>query len=527
MNKEITLGSLFDGSGGFPLAAKICGIKPLWASEIEPFPIRVTTKRMPEVAHLGDISLIDGAKIKPVDIITFGSPCQDLSIAGKRDGLDGSKSSLFYEAIRVIKEMRKETGGEYPKYVIWENVPGAFSSNNGEDFKTVLEEITKIKNENIHVPKPRKWQTAGSIVGDGYSICWRVLDAKHFGVPQRRRRIFLVANFTSNSGSEILFEPESMRGDIRAGEETWQKTTRSFRKSLNTTSIPVLNDQGGQRMDVTTGYTATLRARAGNPPFVFENHAQDLRFTGPLKVSATLGANLGTGGNNQPLVVDKPAEAFFDVRFTSGGTKNVRANVYQTDIARTVDTGGNVPDSNQGGVAVVSLQGSMIGREPKNGPKGSGINMVECFTLNATDRHGVCYSTSKNTHHTVASMEETSTLVSSDYKDPPTVSRPYVVRRLTPFECGRLQGFPDDWCDGLETEDPTYKDLKFWRGVFETHRKIVTGARKPKTDKQIISWLKNPYTDSAIYKMWGNGVALPCVVFVLMSIKKYQEYVDK
>ena len=136
--EKLTLGSLFDGSGGFPLGGLLAGITPVWASEIEPFAVRVTSKRLPWMKHYGDISTISGAELEPVDIITFGSPCQDMSIAGKRSGLDGSRSSLFYEAIRIIKEMRCATNGKYPRYCVWENVPGAFSSNGGRDFQSVL-----------------------------------------------------------------------------------------------------------------------------------------------------------------------------------------------------------------------------------------------------------------------------------------------------------------------------------------------------------------------------------------------------
>ena len=152
----MTLGSLFDGSGGFPLGGLLAGITPVWASEIEPFPIRVTTKRLPFMKHYGDISTLDGGKIEPVDIITFGSPCQDMSVAGRRDGLDGSRSSLFYEAIRIIKEMRYATNGKYPRYIVWENVPGAFSSNGGEDFKAVLEAVIDVAEPNTQVPMPEK-----------------------------------------------------------------------------------------------------------------------------------------------------------------------------------------------------------------------------------------------------------------------------------------------------------------------------------------------------------------------------------
>ena len=194
---RLTLGSLFDGSGGFPLGGLLAGITPLWASEIEPFPIRVTTKRLPFVKHLGDISAVDGAEIDPVDIITFGSPCTDMSVAGKRAGLGGQQSCLFYQAIRIVKEMRCATDGKYPRYIVWENVPGAFSSNKGEDFKAVLEAVCSVKGGDIPLPGPPKdkWANAGSIVADGFSLAWRVLDAQFWGIPQRRKRIYLVADF--------------------------------------------------------------------------------------------------------------------------------------------------------------------------------------------------------------------------------------------------------------------------------------------------------------------------------------------
>lgn len=135
VQNNLTLGSLFDGSGGFTLGGLLAGITPVWASEIEPFPIRVTTKRLPFVKHYGDVSKINGAEIEPVDIITFGSPCQGMSQAGKRMGLADPRSSLFLQAIRIIKEMRCATNGRYPRWIVWENVPGAFSSNKGEDFR--------------------------------------------------------------------------------------------------------------------------------------------------------------------------------------------------------------------------------------------------------------------------------------------------------------------------------------------------------------------------------------------------------
>lgn len=161
---KLTLGSLFDGSGGFPLGGLLCGIEPLWASEIEPYPIRVTTKRIPKMKHYGDISTMSGADLPPVDIITFGSPCTDMSVAGKRAGLGGKQSVLFYEAIRIVKEMRCATNSKYPIYIVWENAPGAFSSNKGAGFKAVLDAFIGVICKNAEMPSPengrlaRMWQ---------------------------------------------------------------------------------------------------------------------------------------------------------------------------------------------------------------------------------------------------------------------------------------------------------------------------------------------------------------------------------
>ncbi|MDU6546751.1 DNA (cytosine-5-)-methyltransferase [Anaerococcus vaginalis] len=437
MNKELRLGSLFDGSGGFPLAAIFCGIKPIWSSEVEPFPIRVTEKNLPQVKHLGDIKDIDGSEIEPVDIISFGSPCQDLSIAGKRAGLEGKKSNLFYEAIRVIKEMRCKTNGKYPRYLLWENVPGAFSSNKGEDFRCVLEEITRIKDYTVKLSRPSRWQSAGEILGDDLSLAWRVLDSKYFGVPQRRRRIFLVADLDGGSSREILFEQKSLSGDTSEGCEKGKRNTRAIKESFNKTIC--LNDQGGERMDISEELSGTLRAKAGNPPLVY------------------------------------------DIRQTSENTKNERHNIYECDVSRTIDTSGNTPTRNQGGVAIVE----------------------DIYTM------------SKNSHFTKADKNISSSLVATDYKDPPLVNQK-LVRRLTPKECGRLQGFPDYWCDNLEIENPTDEDLSFWREVFDKDAEIK-GLKKKKTDKQILKWLKNPHTDSAEYKMWGNGIALPCAIYIFKS----------
>ncbi len=685
-DSRLTLGSLFDGSGGFPLGGLLAGIKPLWASEIEPFPIRVTTKRLPSVKHLGDISTVDGAKADPVDIITFGSPCTDMSVAGKRAGLEGRQSCLFYQAIRIVKEMRCATDGKYPRFIVWENVPGAFSSNKGEDFRAVLEAVCSVKGGDIPVSEPPKgkWANAGSIVADGFSLAWRVLDAQFWGVPQRRKRIYLVADFTGGSAGKVLFESEGVSGYSAEGFRAWQGAAGGAADCAGAAGGICLNDQGGQRMGVTDDVACTLRAEAHHPPCVlesagfctehsseargigyeeetsptlragtvpaavmFENHSQDTRYTGPLDAAPTVSSTYGTGGNNQPFVVEPDTPKTLKIRSgCEGGGKgpiiqddksatlscsndqtvfvpfckgyrphykgdapawkggeiantlntfdvgesrcnelvvhaygicsrdsnamksdNPHSGFYEADTSRTLDANGGNPGCNQGGIAVVAVQGSMIGRKDGNGPQGSGVNEDVCFTLDAADRHAVAYPaycTSKNSHFTRAEKELANTLVATDYKDPPVVNDvqtasgknvvgtisasmgskqwlgnqeafsgdyhivepDYIVRRLTPTECARLQGFPDWWCGGLGTEEPTEDELAFWREVFETHRRIAGTSTKPKTDKQIIKWLKNPHSDSAEYKMWGNGVALPNVYFVLSGIVYYAQFPD-
>ncbi len=574
---NLTLGSLFDGSGGFPLAALHCGITPIWSSEIEPFPIRVTTKNLPQVKHLGDIHNIHGDEIAPVDIITFGSPCTNLSVAGKREGLMGEQSILFYEAIRIIKEMRRVTNGKYPRYALWENVPGAFSSNKGQDFKAVLDAFAKIKDETISFPLHTKWTKAGLIVGSDYSICYRTLDARYFGVPQRRKRIFLVADFNGRCAGKILFKPKSVPWNFKESREPWQRATTGSSKGTG---------------DASCELTA------------FENHSQDTRYKELDEVAPTVSATYGLGGNNQPFVVETPKTLKIRSGCEGGGkgalvqdnisatlgcnndqtvfipygicskdsnsmkSDNPHSGFYEADTARTVDANGGNPSCNQGGIAVVALQGSMIGRKDENGPQGNGINENVSFTLNATDKHAVVYAldresfncgsgfarspgitddginstlnsqgpsavavptycSSKASFFTRAEEEVANTLVATDYKDPPLINAPeYIVRRLTPSECARLQGFPDYWCSDLGTENPTEEDIGFWSNVFETHRKAMGKSTKPKSRNQIIKWLQKPHSDSAEYKMWGNGVALPCVIYVLESMAYYTQNED-
>ena len=525
---KLTLGSLFDGSGGFPLGALLAGIQPKWASEIESFPIRVTTKRLPSVKHLGDIHDIDGGEIEPVDIITFGSPCTDLSIAGKRAGLEGRQSCLFFEAVRIIKEMRCATNGKSPRFIVWENVTGAFSSSVGCDFQSVLTEIVRIKEPQApEVPLPEKggWPYADLLLGDGWSLAYRVLDAQGWGVPQRRRRIYLVADFGGACAGQILFDAESVLGHLAPRFASWQGIAGEFADGTGTSgrrvSAGFCTEHSAQSRSIGYAEEKSPTLRAETVPAVFESHGSDARYNGPLEICPTVLRHYGTGGNNQPLVM-KAVQAYGISSFQSNAMRsdNPNSGIYETKTARTVDKNGGNPSCCQGGVAVVTIQGSAIGRQEKHGPQGSGIAENVSFTLNTIDRHAVYAMTTGC--HTQVECEKSPTLMARDSKDPAVVNQPvYAVRRLTPKECGRLQGFPDGWCEGLGTDEPTEEEMAFWRDVFETHRKAMGKAKKPKTDNQIRKWLKNPHSDAAEYKMWGNGVALPCVFYVLSGIAHF------
>ena len=265
----MTLGSLFDGIGGWLLAARHAGVTPIWASEIEPFPCSVTARHFPDVKQLGDITQINPDEIEPVDIICAGSPCQDLSIAGKRKGLNGERSGLFRTAVDLVRRMRLRTGGRDPRFFVWENVPGAFSSNRGMDFRAVLEEIGQTE---IPIPPNGKWANAGLAELPECQISWRVLDAQYWGVPQRRRRIFLIADFAAHDrrAREILFEPEGVQRNPATGEGAREATARG---TADCARIAVYDIQ--QRIDV-------IRKYDGSVP--------------------TLTGRMGTGGHNVPIV---------------------------------------------------------------------------------------------------------------------------------------------------------------------------------------------------------------------------------
>ena len=606
----MTLGSLFDGSGGFPLAGLLCGITPVWASEIEPFPIRVTTKRLPFMKHYGDISQMDGGKIEPVDIITFGSPCTDMSIAGRRSGLEGQQSVLFYQAIRIIKEMRCATNGKYPRYICWENVPGAFSSNGGEDFKAVLEAVIGIVEPGAEVPSPEKnrWPYADIYLGDGWSVAYRTLDAQHWGVPQRRKRIFLVADFAADSAGKVLFESEGVSGYSAEGFRSWQRAAGSPARCSGAAGCVCLNDQGGQRMDLTEEVTSTLRAEAHHPPCVadaagfctehsstsrsigyesekaptlragvvpaalaLENHAIDGRI-GIEKNSTvqTLTSRMGTGGMNVPLLLkvragcegggkgplvqeDKSATLSCNndqtlfipkayglcARYSQAMlSDNPHSGCYEAEKSRTLDANGGNPACNQGGIAVVAFaqnqRNEVRDLNGRSGALSAEPGMKQQTYVLQEDASSYTEAVASPDQQPIYSMTTGNFMqidkglappvMARDFKDPNVVNCGYAVRRLTPMECARLQGFPDWWCADLGTEEPTMQELRYWYEVFETHRRITDSGSKPKTLRQITKWLKDPHTDAAEYKMWGNGVALPCVFFVLAGVRYYAQF---
>lgn len=561
--------SLFDGSGGFPLAASLCGIEPVYASEVEPYPIAVTKSRFPNMKHLGDVSRIKGAEIEPVDIITFGSPCQDMSVAGKRAGLkhtavgdeETTRSGLFMEAIRIIKEMRVKTNGIYPRFAVWENVPGAFSSNRGEDFRLVLEEFIKITEPNAVMPAVPQagWAYADCISGDGWSIAYRVFDAQYWGVPQRRRRIYLVADFRGECARKILFEREGVRGYFTQSRTPWQGIASDAQKCVGTDdrageSKLVLDDQGGQRICVRTdGKSPTLRAEAhGNVPCIINKKTlvYDTRGNGDGETVPTITGDHNNRVTDYTCLVVEPAVRCYDIGEARLRTPSEYIEKTPTLTARCGTGGNNVPG------VVYCLQGNGIDRADTAGCNGKGWRENECYTLNTIDRPAVCYQKvvgslcatdykwvqqqqvgegklivepcpyQKATGPLMANSHPGSYTGQDAYTDmfvvgkekPVAVPVHYIVRRLTPTECARLQGFPDTWGHPDKKENFTDEEYKFWLEVRNAYAKINNKAVKDYTKAQILTWYNKLHTDSAEYKMWGNGIALPNALYVMQGI---------
>lgn len=552
----MTLGSLFDGSGGFPLAGALSGIRPVWAAEVEPYPIAVTRSRFPMMQHLGSVTGVHGDKVQSVDVITFGSPCQDLSVAGKRAGIhDGQRSNLFFEAIRIIKEMRAATNGRYPTFAVWENVPGAFSSNQGEDFRCVLQEFVEIcGNGTVPRPDKGKWKSAGEVVGDGYSVAWRQLDAQYWGVPQRRKRIYLVADFAGGRAGEILFERESLRGHPAACGATRQGAAADAPGSA-----------GGSR-----GIGCL------NPW-----DCQSKRIYQPEGVYPTLPAMDGGGANNQAIMY-----ALDSMSSNSMKSSNPRSGFHEETVAKTLQAGGVAPTCNQGGNSVPGVCYPQVARTLTAEADASpcidrGQNVVclcydargngdgtRCPTLTGDHENRVTDYTAVTVYRSpkigeYAADGTASTMAARDFKSPrdlvvehpPTYGvdcaaldeekthtlqakanggqslnctpsvltsgkppRKYIIRRLTPLECCRLQGFPDGWGFPDHKDRLSDEELAFWQQVRDTSASIAGKQPKKYSAEALTKWYNGLHTDSAEYKMWGNGIALPCAAFVLGGV---------
>lgn len=497
--------------------------------------------------HLGDITKIHGDQIEPVDCITFGSPCQDLSIAGRRAGLAGERSGLFMEAVRIIKEMRSSTDGLYPTFAVWENVPGAFSSNGGEDFRAVLEELARVEQPDASIPRPSgrggRWSKAGAIAGNGWSLAWRQLDAQYWGVPQRRKRIALVADFGGQRAAEILFERTGVSGNPDESIKAWKE-------------VAGLAANGTARNDRVVGQNAyTLKIRGG--------------CAGGRKGALVQTEKVGTLSTLQDQTVFQPVRVTEAIpintqiatRYISMGERTGLGIGEDGDPAYTLQA------NHEHGVCYC-IAGNIIDRSETAGANGSGVKENQSYTLNTVDRPAVAYKVfdargngdgrtcptitgdheNRITDYTAIAVErktfneqsfshykesdKSSTLkakagnigngseslvvektsiavdgyngavtgekaASLTCKNDGSHSGPlvaektirWIVRRLTPVECERLQGYPDD-----------YTNIGDW------------------TDSK---GKKHKYADSPRYKALGNSIALPQWFWLVQKMRPY------
>ena len=418
----MTLGSLFDGIGGWLLAARHAGVTPIWASEIEPFPQSVTARHFPDAKQLGDITQIDPDEIEPVDIVCAGSPCQDLSIAGKRKGLNGERSGLFRTAVDLVRRMRERTAGKYPRFFVWENVPGAFSSNKGADFRAVLEEIGQTE---IPMPPNGKWANAGLVELPQCQIAWRVLDAQYWGVPQRRRRIFLVADFAADGrcAEEILFEQESVSWDTAASAGAGKGTAGGTADCARTS---------GKKYTRAAGFCAGGSA-------------------GVVGYQVECAATLTTRWGGQA-----PTVAIYDMTHADEVMRPVKDGIVPTLNAR-MGTGGNqVPV-----VHAYCIAGNTIDRKIENGGNGKGVLAETAYTLNTVDRHAVAtiYGAKSYSEYEAGKVATLRASGGAYGGGSENLALSYsVVRRLTPTECERLQGLDDGYTEG-GSDTARYKAL--------------------------------------------------------------------
>ena len=490
------MGSLFDGIGGFPYAASFYGIRSLWASEIVPECVSVTRRHFPDMAHVGDITQLHGGTLPPVDIITFGSPCQGLSLAGLRRGLADERSGLFMEAIRIIDEMREATHGEYPKFAIWENVPGATSSAAGRDFQAVLAAFTKSK---IPMPRSGKWANAGMVRGGGIDLAWCIYDSQHFGTAQRRRRLFLVADFRGKRAGEILFVPKSLRGYFEAGGTPRQGLTAFAENGADAAGgdVEILNDQGGDSMTVEqAGISPTLRSQThGNLPVVAmgfdlqqitsKTNRSALKpvqptlcaVGNPHVIAGTLcmgtgQANAGilddqsptlTAAHEQPLLVHPKIAGTLCA--SGAGLSRPAGMGSELDFCITSAGFRYKAGSAAGSVGYQEETAPTLIAEQ---PSGVMVSAVDCRNLRETaEISGTLQAKTKSGGYSL------------NYQNPVRIG--FCVRRLTPLEAERLMGFEDFWTEyGHDGK---------------------------------------PISDTKRYSMLGNSIAVPCVAYIMQGIR--------
>lgn len=501
----LTLGSLFDGIGGFPLAGVMCGIRPVWSSEIEPFPLKVTAARFPGVIQLGSVTDIDGGAVKPVDIITFGSPCQDLSVAGKQLGIhEGQRSNLFFEAVRIIKEMRAaderigRTGKHIrPRFAVWENVPGAFISNKGADFKAVLEALAGVREDGVDVPQPKKWNTGG--------VSWETVGALPGGstmlntgeCPSVARESTLSQILQANAPRKYYLSAKACAGILRRAEKRGKELPPMPAGGAGGSGgggiAAFMGGQGAKARSIAwadDGTTPTLRAAESGsnqvPDVCYQAMARALTArhdSSPCvdrgqNVVALAWANSGNAGLSDGEVAPTIKAARNGepaiMAFCAGGGKAREYDGHYGSISPTIRA--NAANTRP---AVCVGNGQL--HQTDMGDETGALNCMH-------DQQAVVYPgvqiTSKVNRSNPKPGAPAPTLTNDSRHllvADGHLTRKYIVRRLTPTECARLQGFPDEWCEGL-------------------------GG-----------------SDSAIYKAYGNGLALPCTYDVMQRIARFVE----
>lgn len=522
------------------------------------------------MVHLGDITKMSGYTIPPVDVVTFGSPCQDLSIAGKRAGMAGERSGLFSEAVRIIREMRYATFGAYPKYAVWENVPGAFSSNKGEDFHAVLQSLCRVIDPDATIPRPTdarggiKWPRAGAILADHYSLAWRTMDAQHWGVPQRRLRISLVLDLTGGCAGEILFEPESLRGHFAPGVTPGQATAGTVENGAGTadcTDVIPVNLQIATRHKSLGERTGLGVGQAGDAAYTLQEGHEHGVCCPDIAKAYTLKIRSGCEGGgkgalvqteksatlstlqDQTLFVAEPPKAYSFDSLASNSMKssNPHSGCREVEIAKTLDTSPPDPAKNQGGIAILDalpFDTTQI-TSPQNGSNPHFGDPCHPLAATAHPPAAVCLNyinpvaepliydargngdgttsptmtgdhNSRVTDYTAITLQG-DTVVGADLYNgtltgdkavtlttatgqggantgPSVIEKiiRWIVRRLTPTECERLQGYPDGWTDlgeWIDSRGKAHKDA-----------------------------------DTPRYKALGNSIALPQWYYVLGGI---------